>query len=55
MLGTKTPGLLAGVAAVSVVAFGVAYAQQGPRGKSSYMEGFASSSRRERPGRLSRI
>jgi cytochrome c peroxidase len=38
MLGTKTPGLLAGVAAVSVVAFGVAYAQQGPRGKSSYME-----------------
>jgi light-regulated signal transduction histidine kinase (bacteriophytochrome) len=30
--------LLTGVAAATVVAFGVAYAQQGPRGKSSYMQ-----------------
>ena len=30
--------LLTGVAAATVVAFGFAYAQQGPRGKSSYMQ-----------------
>jgi len=30
--------LPAGVAAVTVAAFGVAYGQQGPRSKSSYME-----------------
>src|SRR5580692_6163861 len=38
MLRAKVLKLLTGAAAVTVVAFGVAYAQQGPRGKSSYME-----------------
>jgi len=38
MLKAKTGKLLAGVAAVTIVAFGVAYAQQGPGGKSSYMK-----------------
>src|SRR6202011_3431563 len=38
MILAKTRKLLAGVAAAAVVvAFGFAYAQQGPRGKSSYM------------------
>src|ERR1700722_18878319 len=38
MILAKSRKLLAGVAAATViVAFGVAYAQQGPRGKSSYM------------------
>ena len=32
MLRAKTPKLLTGVATVTVIAFGVAYAQQGPRG-----------------------
>ena len=36
MILAKTRKLLAGVAAATV-AFGFAYAQQGPRGKSSYM------------------
>ena len=34
----KAGRLLAGVAAAAVLAIGVAYGQQGPRGKSSYME-----------------
>src|SRR5580692_2603870 len=38
MLRAKVLKLLTGAAAVTVVAFGVAYAQQGARGKSSYME-----------------
>ena len=38
MLRTKARRLLTGVAAITVIAFGAAYAQQGPRGKSSYME-----------------
>src|SRR6202034_4213035 len=38
MLRAKVLKLLTGAAAVTVVAFGVASAQQGPRGKSSYME-----------------
>jgi hypothetical protein len=38
MLRAKARKLLAGVVAITVIAFGVAYAQQGPRGKSSYME-----------------
>ena len=39
MILVKTRKLLAGVAAASVIlACGFAYAQQGPRGKSSYME-----------------
>src|SRR3984893_13859444 len=39
MILVKTRKLLAGVAADSVIlACGVAYAQQGPRGKSSYMQ-----------------
>src|SRR6202051_2462569 len=38
MIPAKTRRLLAGVAATTVIlAFGFAYAQQGPRGKSSYM------------------
>src|SRR5712664_4235274 len=38
MIPTKARKLLAGVAAATVIlAFGVAYAQQGPRGKTSYM------------------
>src|ERR1700687_4569449 len=38
MILAKTRKLLAGVAAAAViVAFGFAYAQQGPRGKTSYM------------------
>src|SRR6202521_6281866 len=39
MIPAKTRRLLAGVAAATVIlALGVAYAQQGPRGKSSYMQ-----------------
>ncbi len=38
MKTTNFGKLLTGVAAATVVAFGFAYAQQGPRGKSSYME-----------------
>src|SRR6266404_5538901 len=40
MILAKTRKLLAGVAAAAVIiiAFGFAYAQQGPRGKSSYMQ-----------------
>src|SRR6202163_1090165 len=39
MILVKPRNLLAGVAAASVIlAFGFAYAQQGPRGKSSYMQ-----------------
>jgi hypothetical protein len=38
MLRAKARKLLAVVVAITVIAFGVAYAQQGPRGKSSYME-----------------
>ena len=38
MKTTNFGKLLTGVAAATVVAFGVAYAQQGPRGKSSYMQ-----------------
>ena len=38
MIPAKTRKLLAGVTAATVtLAFGFAYAQQGPRGKSSYM------------------
>ena len=37
MLRAKAGRLLAGAAAAAVMAFGVAYGQQGPRGKSSYM------------------
>jgi cytochrome c peroxidase len=38
MIGAKTRNLLAGVAAATVIlAMGFAYAQQGPRGKTSYM------------------
>jgi cytochrome c peroxidase len=37
MLRAKAGKLLAGVAAIAAMAFGVAYGQQGPRGKSSYM------------------
>ena len=38
MILAKSRKLLAGVAAATVIlAFGFAYAQQGPRGKSSYM------------------
>ena len=38
MILAKTRKLLAGVAATGVIlAFGFAYAQQGPRGKTSYM------------------
>ena len=38
MMLPKTRKLLAGVAAATVtLAVGLAYAQQGPRGKSSYM------------------
>src|ERR1700675_1276586 len=39
MIPAKTRKLLPGVAAAAVpLAFGFAYAQQGPRGKSSYMQ-----------------
>src|ERR1700756_5534704 len=39
MIRAKTRKLLAGAAATTVIlALGVAYAQQGPRGKSSYMQ-----------------
>src|SRR3984885_5145041 len=38
MLRAKALKLLTGAAAITLIAFGVAYAQQGPRGKSSYME-----------------
>src|ERR1700756_6079645 len=39
MIRAKTRKLLAGAAATPVIlALGVAYAQQGPRGKSSYMQ-----------------
>src|SRR5246127_2033024 len=39
MIRAKTRKLLAGAAATTVIlSLGVAYAQQGPRGKSSYME-----------------
>ena len=38
MIRAKTRNLLAGVAAATVIlAMGFAYAQQGPRGKTSYM------------------
>src|ERR1700680_5115522 len=39
MIPAKTRKLLTGVAATTVIlGFGFAYAQQGPRGKSSYMQ-----------------
>jgi hypothetical protein len=39
MIPAKTRKLLTGAAATTVIlAFGFAYAQQGPRGKSSYMQ-----------------
>jgi hypothetical protein len=38
MLRATARKLLTGVAAITAIAFGVAYAQQAPRGKSSYME-----------------